>query len=1434
MWSTPLITFFNKFIKNSMPRDGRTETNMKKYLSTLLLLALLLPAIAGCTPSNLPNQTTAPSVSEPTEAPSDTPTEIPTEVPTEIPTEAPTDSEEITTEQTEPPVQEVYNNNAYGEAYYIFESYTNVREGNLPNGWSYDNRFDLTNTSGAESYKLSDSSDEQFFALTRDFAPESDGILRLELLIGFASQNGGAYISFVSKDGNTVIEVTEQNGYFAIIGKTTVTTDIPVPTSGETQHAFTIDVDLDSNTASVIINNKVAGEVEIDDKAVLSQVALGTKKIGGGNITLLFAELNKNYPLSDGFMIPSNAVGQKPSHWNITGNFKYDYIPSEIVDYHDLYSVKADSKAGSKSTASKSFGSIYGKISFETYILLPEKVDGASVALTSGGNEILKFETKDGKIVIGDTVLHDYAANVWQCLHIDADTETGIATVYINGKKRANVTFNAESFDGVSIEFAPETDAVMWFDDVVLYNLFDYADYPTYPQVAESTDYNVGINVCWLWRDSNSGEGWDVASGFPELRPYLGFYDEGLRETADWEIKYMAEHGIDFMNVCWYSPGHDVQVPIKKMYRSYSALHDGYMYAKYSDLVKFCILWENDTRGFTNFEQFRDITWAYWKEYYLCDDRYMRLDNKAIITVWSKDLLTTMFGGEDELSSAIEFMEQELIEMGYDGLILLFTTQGRVERGTYGNTSGIGYDGSYAYHYGSGGYDPQLQMDLNKENVENAISVSSHHVPTISVGFNSLPRHGTRYPLISPADHLAVCEDVKDILSGLNTGTWKDNTVMISTWNEYTEGTYIFPTEGIGFSYLENIRKAFTNDTSDHSEIDVKPTEAQVDRVTHMFPDDRSSVSWYNYEPNDDDKALTDYSSYEVVREFNSTEWAQNHNVTRYSNTNGIIEGVSNNHDFGIIFRPTTPINADDVSLIHIRMQSDKKGDIELFFTTSDNASFDSSRSSSNTIKSVGKMEDYYFVVSANSEWAGEITSIRLDPGTVGKTSFKIELIEFLKKPESTTPKLHIYINHTEYLTGFNPVLLESGDYEVVASRTSGFYALMLFYHEWNLNDQTLTIRTQDEKTYVFTVGSDKVVIDGREKRLGYTFTLRDGLPVFRIKSLCSLFGYKVTHEGNALMIQSCSDKEYAALSTEQSAGTWNFNLPNSIDGWTGQNSTIGLSDNGTLVVTPTNSDPAILKTVSFNASEYNTIKVGIRYFEGLEDMQAPNLFFLTNTDYTFDGLKSVSAKYNIPEGVRVGDTVEVVFDLFTCGYWNGIITYLRVDAINMSENVHEIDYIKLLNLDHGDEQKAEAGVWEFENEGDIGGWLSQNITLEARGNGFLSASPQNSDPAIYRQLYTDAGRYSQVIIGVKYYEGIENEIIDFFFTNPSDNCQFTGTKTIRSSYIVPEGTKVGDIVYATFDVAAHPSWTGIIDFIRLDTVASTSVHEIDVIKLVK
>ena len=110
----------------------------------------------------------------------------------------------------------------------------------------------------------------------------------------------------------------------------------------------------------------------------------------------------------------------------------------------------------------------------------------------------------------------------------------------------------------------------------------------------------------------------------------------------------------------------------------------------------------------------------------------------------------------------------------------------------------------------------------------------------------------------------------------------------------------------------------------------------------------------------------------------------------------------------------------------------------------------------------------------------------------------------------------------------FEPMTLADGDYEIVCDRM--FYSLMMVHHEWDRVNQTLTLKTRDERTLIFKMGSDKALIDGIETKLDYTPKLRDGLPVFKIISLCNMLGYKHSIENNVLNIQSCDDREYENL----------------------------------------------------------------------------------------------------------------------------------------------------------------------------------------------------------------------------------------------------------------------------------------------------------------
>lgn len=65
---------------------------------------------------------------------------------------------------------------------------------------------------------------------------------------------------------------------------------------------------------------------------------------------------------------------------------------------------------------------------------------------------------------------------------------------------------------------------------------------------------------------------------------------------------------------------------------------------------------------------------------------------------------------------------------------------------------------------------------------------------------------------------------------------WQKNFVMLSTWNEYGEGTYLMPTAGEnGFGYLDALREAYTDEKADKA-VNTAPTAAQKTRINRMYP----------------------------------------------------------------------------------------------------------------------------------------------------------------------------------------------------------------------------------------------------------------------------------------------------------------------------------------------------------------------------------------------------------------------------------------------------------------------------------------------------------------------------------------------------------------------------------------------------------------------
>ena len=329
---------------------------------------------------------------------------------------------------------------SFTDSYYLVEvPYTgensqSARYEGVPNGWNGDNRFVLVdNSENVNRYiSMNDYSDEQFFALNRDINVESEGVITTEVIVNAKSSDNGVFVALQDINEENIVTVTPKNGVWTVNGIDTSVSEVGVTELTAANYAISITLDLDKNTASVKINNKDAGSVFVKDLS-LSRLKVGTSKEGTGNIYLDYAEMWKNHPINERFVVPANCKLEKPLGWSITGDFTLRNMSSQFAN--EIYSLKSETKAGQTSSASTSFEAMSGPMGLEAFVLIPEITDGAKVSFTSDGNAVFTFETKNGKLYFGDIMVNDYIANIWQHLQIDADTTTGKAKIKVNGKE---------------------------------------------------------------------------------------------------------------------------------------------------------------------------------------------------------------------------------------------------------------------------------------------------------------------------------------------------------------------------------------------------------------------------------------------------------------------------------------------------------------------------------------------------------------------------------------------------------------------------------------------------------------------------------------------------------------------------------------------------------------------------------------------------------------------------------------------------------------------------------------------------------------------------------------------------------------------------------------------------------------------------------------
>lgn len=1202
-------------------------------------------------------------------------------------------------------------------------------------GWEFDQRGGPAGTPADVMYVI-DTSKTERTAMLRTFAEHGTGKITMEMNVeATLATNGLSFILNKDEQKNAMHFVTKNGTFHAVEGGKLTDTGAAVP---KNFYIKTI-TDMEAKTNTLILDGKLIGTYGFDDADCTS---VNTLTICGTKEDEVIAKISKTklytgYALNDIFLGFTNRESL-PYNWKLEGGAtgKLSYLQSNS---YDVLSAEISAPANTNNVLSTTFDPITRKVCFEMKFRMVDYVDGTKFALTSGGNEIVSISTKGDSYYTADgTFLKKYNSNVWQSIRFEANTDTGVVDYKINYKKVGTGYFNAKSFDGVSVTLPATKEVSMMLDDFLVYNLFDEEpDYVPEPVPVESDEAIVGIEVCDIWRNGFQ-HGWDYTSAYEELYTYLGMFDEGSTEVADWETKWLVEHGVDFKLVCWYS-GTPSQ-PTKTPRNSYGLMAQ--LNSKYSDMMKYAIMWENAGNNPGSSEQFRKNIVDYWVEYHLSDkDRYFTIDNKALITIYQSSKLVDVFGSVEAVKAELDYLRQVCVDLGYDGAVIL--TTGTPSENVYK----MGFDGIYAYNWGQNAFNPEYQKNAIKSQEEKANAAGITCVPTIGVGFCNmfLGQGNSRSPLITPEDLESVLNWTTDEFLKDRTGEpWQTNMVILSNWNEFGEGHYILPTNRIGFTYLDAIRNAFCS--ADHEHTDLRPDDETRARYNALYDQNRKRIRRYELEDEDADldlSTLTSRMKWDFTQK-DTEEIFRNNHGTSVEYTGSSVKGKSTGGDFAIVTTKDLLFNASDAEYLRIVYKATAATETtngQFYFITKADGSWNDKKNVDFEIKADGEYHEYIVNLTKCSNWKGVITRVRLDPIARGDCEWEIKEFEFLDAPST----YEIYVNGfaTPTPTVFSPVYENGVLAAAIDPYADSFYAKLGIFYRWDYEKQQLSLYGLDDKYIIFTLGYSTAQTSDGEVMLGMSPRLVDGIPMIEIDSMAKALGLNLIIEDGKYNI---SHKNIGSLEGGTASDiVWDFNTSGYSDGFVMACAEVLNHEDGKVSFKSTSNgrrhDPVMNSpSISYDAVKYEKVIVGFSYdlTGGYgESTGITSSIFFAPPNGAFNGTDVVQVQ---TEGLSSnGKTIEVEFDMTSNDNYAGTIGKIRFDPFE-AEGTFTVDYIKIVLTNPEGTIKVKERAKEFT-------WKPGDATPEGtvftaeNGNMSVVNNPTNESEKVFKMTATAKSR---------------------------------------------------------------------------------------------
>lgn len=333
--------------------------------------------------------------------------------------------------------------------------------------------------------------------------------------------------------------------------------------------------------------------------------------------------------------------------------------------------------------------------------------------------------------------------------------------------------------------------------------------------------------------------------------PVWGYFDESDPAWASKEIDLAADNGIDCFIYDWYwysNTGPYLQEGLEK----------GFLGAPNRDRMKFALMWANHDRlniHPATFDNGRialaqgEVSWELWDtistyivKNYFTRPEYWKIDGKPYFSIYEIVTFINGLGGIDNAKKALDMLDEKTRKAGLPGVHLNIMSW-MVSDYSASQIIGPGKPEDaremisilapqsvstycYVHHFdiSKAGFPTVQYQDAFEAMKKYWYEFSKDYpeiiyTPNVSMGWDSSPRcmQSDRFepkdypwtPVLIGNTPDAFRQQLEEAKTFLDTYNPRHKILVINSWNEWTEGSYLLPEKKYGDAYLKAIKGVF-------------------------------------------------------------------------------------------------------------------------------------------------------------------------------------------------------------------------------------------------------------------------------------------------------------------------------------------------------------------------------------------------------------------------------------------------------------------------------------------------------------------------------------------------------------------------------------------------------------------------------------------------